>query len=318
MIDLYLVGGSGRIGNALAKSIMQSPNQIINSLTIYCDTTKIASLKEQFAMQFTDNINISGYSEFNRHELTKKFESTNFAKNRQIFVNLRGINNKQAWLNQPLDSLEINNITCQQIIDADLWMHSMSSVFHLSSLLCDLIESPRSLDEICEGQESYRRPYMVSRLHQETMLSAHAYQHSLATSFIRLPAVYGFADDHLSPWVLNSLCKSKMLSNYVSPRHPDRFIYLSHKETLIDYLRSLIESPPSTLKERTVNFIRPPMLKLTVGSLGSLIENPDNELSINKIKSLGITLEGDVGDMNDELITHASLLLKTIRRLVKK
>ena len=60
-------------------------------------------------------------------------------------------------------------------------MQPGTEIYHFSSLLCDLIEGSSSLDEICEDQESYRRPYMVSRLHQEMLLAANAYQHSVVT-----------------------------------------------------------------------------------------------------------------------------------------
>ena len=62
-------------------------------------------------------------------------------------------------------------------------MHPNAEIIHFSSLLCDLIEGPLSLDDICEGQESYRRPYTVSRLHQEMILTANAFQHSISTTF---------------------------------------------------------------------------------------------------------------------------------------
>ena len=109
-------------------------------------------------------------------------------------MNLRGVNNKLDWLNQPLSALDLQVQACRTLTESELWMLPEAKIIHLSSQLCDLIEGPHSLDEICEGQESYRRPYMVSRLHQEAMLTAYAYQHGISTSLIRLPAVYGFSD----------------------------------------------------------------------------------------------------------------------------
>ena len=100
-----------------------------------------------------------------KSKATQSDASTSLAS-KDIICNLRGINNKQQWLNQPLDSLELHVKSCRTLVDADLWMNPGTEIIHFSSLLCNLIEGTRSLDDICEGQESYRRPYIVSRLHR--------------------------------------------------------------------------------------------------------------------------------------------------------
>jgi nucleoside-diphosphate-sugar epimerase len=234
---------------------------------------------------------------------------------RQVVVNLRGVNDKRQWLNQPLDAMELHTQACRCVIDSDLWMHSSVEVIHLSSQLCDLIEGPHALEQICEGQESYRRPYMVSRLHQEAMLSAHAFQRGIPTSFIRLPAVYGFRDDYKSPWVLNALSKQWNQLQKVEPRNPESMIYLSHRQPLISYLRSLILHPKSARNLRTVRYLRPPMLSMTVKTLASLIKEPGGADFSSPTDSCGIALIGSGDVQESDRLTHLQLLNYTIANL---
>ena len=195
-------------------------------------------------------------------------------------------------------------------------MHPGAEIFHFSSLLCDLIEGPSSLDDICEGQESYRRPYMVSRLHQEMILAANAYQNSICTSLLRMPAVYGFSDDHLSPWVLNSLCKAKMCGDKVQPRCPERIVYLVHRDPLIKWLRTLIEESVHYDKKRLVNYIRPPMLRLPVAALANLVMDSPRELTLEEARQLHINLESDTEVSDSHFSAHLSFLTKSISELL--
>jgi nucleoside-diphosphate-sugar epimerase len=261
-------------------------------------------------------VKASGYSAFNTISASSKSDLESLNVNKHIVLNLRGINNKQQWLNQPLDSLELNARSCRTVVEADLWMQPGTEMIHLSSLLCDLIEGPRSLDDICEGQESYRRPYMVSRLHQEMILSANAYQHSICTSFLRMPAVYGFEDDHLSPWVLNSLCKAKLRGQRVEPRHPDRIVYLSHRDPLLVWIRALIGGSANQSKKRTVNYLRPPMLRLSVSALATLVEESPSMFSSAEAEQLPITLEGDAEIADYDFDSHLTLLTTSISELL--
>lgn len=316
MVILHLLGGSGRIGRALVNSLVDRPLDCVGSIQIYCDSTKVNSVQSHYSHSISPRIHVAGYSAFNSVSLAKQFGSEAFDICRHVVINLRGINNKQQWLNQPLDSLDLHTTSCHAIVNADLWMQPGSEIIHLSSLLCDLIEGSKSLDDICEGQESYRRPYMVSRLHQEMTLAANAYQHSICTCFLRLPAVYGFEGDHLSPWVLNSLCKAKLRGQRVEPRHPDRIVYLSHKDLLLLWIRDLIEGCSHQYKKRTVNYLRPPMLRLSVSALATLVKESPKVFSSEEAEQLQITLRGDTEFADDHFDTHLSLLTTAILELL--
>ena len=73
-----------------------------------------------------------------KSKATQSDASTSLAS-KDIICNLRGINNKQQWLNQPLDSLELHVKSCRTLVDADLWMNPGTEIIHFSSLLCNLI-----------------------------------------------------------------------------------------------------------------------------------------------------------------------------------
>jgi nucleoside-diphosphate-sugar epimerase len=313
---LHLLGGSGRIGRALVDSLVALPLANVRAIQIYCDSTKVREVQNHYSTSTSPLVKASGYSAFNTISASSKLELEPLDLNRHIVLNLRGINNKQQWLNQPLDSLELHAISCRAVVDADLWMQPGAEVIHLSSLLCDLIEGPRSLGDICEGQESYRRPYMVSRLHQEMILSANAYQHSICTSFLRMPAVYGFEDDHLSPWVLNSLCKVKLRGQRVEPRHPDRIVYLSHRDPLLVWIRSLIGGSANQDKNRTVNYLRPPMLRLSVSTLATLVQESPRTFTLEDARRLQIELQGDSEISDHHLTSHLRLLTTSISALL--
>jgi nucleoside-diphosphate-sugar epimerase len=271
-LHLHLLGGSGRIGSALIESLLDQPIHEIAGVYVYCDSTKIPELTREFSLNSVTPIQAREYSTFRHDQLLQDDAAIHDV--RHVAINLRGVNNKQTWLNQPLEAMDLQIRSCCCLIDSDLWMFPYTEIIHLSSQLCDLIEGSNSLEEICQGQESYRRPYMVSRLHQEAMLAANAYKHSILTSFVRLPAVYGFSDDYKSPWVLNSLCNQSKLGQHVVPRNPNSQIYLTHRLALIAFLRSLISTAlRQKHNRRTVRFLKPPMLQMSVQKLADLVKH---------------------------------------------
>ena len=315
-LKLHLLGGSGRIGRSLLDSLISNPIDSVSSVQIYCDSTKVNAVQSFYSQATPFHINAACYSEFNVHSLSSRDELDGSSYDKHIVFNLRGINSKQQWLNQPLDSLELHSRSCRALVDANLWMHPGFEIFHFSSLLCDLIEGPLSLDDICQGEESYRRPYMVSRLHQEMILASNAYKHSISTSFLRMPAVYGFNDDNQSPWVLNSLCKTKRLRHSVQPRHTDRIVYLTHRDTLSVWLLALIADSTKHDKKRTVNYLRPPMLQLSVSTLAKLVNDPPSSINPEEATQLGILLKGDTDLTDSNISSHLNLLTSSILNLL--
>lgn len=315
-VILHILGGAGRIGRALVDSLVSEPLAGLSKIQVYCDSTKSTSVQALYATSIRPQVKVNGYSAFNIISTASqdKGEVPEIAKH--VVLNLRGINNKQQWLNQPLDCLELHTKSCHTIVDANLWMQPNTEIIHFSSLLCDLIEGPSSLDDMCEGQEAYRRPYVVSRLHQEMILSANAYQHSICTSFLRMPAVYGFDDDYLSPWVLNSLCKAKLSGKRVEPRHPGRIVYLTHRDSLVTWMRSVIEDSTQRQKEKTVNYFQPPMLRLSVLTLATLVKESPKPFSLEEFRQLSIELQGDVKASDHSLASHMGLLTDTISGLL--
>lgn len=312
-IHLHLLGGAGRIGTALVESLLAEPLDDLSSILIYCDSTKAVALRHRESSVCYPIIQARGYAAFGMSAVPNQEKA--LLEEKHLIVNLRGVNDKKQWLNQPLDAMELHTQACHCVIDSDLWMHSKVEVIHLSSQLCDLIEGTHALEQICEGQESYRRPYMVSRLHQEAMLAAHAFQRGIPTSFVRLPAVYGFRDDYKSPWVLNSLSKQWRQLQKVEPRNPESMIYLCHRQPLISYLRSLIAHPESERNLRTVNYVRPPMLAMKVKTLASLIREPGDVDFNSATNSSAITLMGSGDVQESDRLSHLALLSYTIANL---
>lgn len=314
-LHLHLLGGAGRIGSALVDSLVEDPIPGLDAIWIYCDSTKAVQIKgSKPADEGGIKIRARGYAAFSiSHLLEHQLADS---QDKHIVINLRGVNNKVSWLNRPLDAIDLQIQSCRSITNSDLWMCGGVAIIHMSSQLCDLIESPLSLQEICEGQESYRRPYMVSRLHQEAILSANAFQHSIPTSFVRLPAVYGFSDDSESPWVLNSLCKQFQKEKKVEPRNPSKLIYLTHRHYLVQYLRLLLESSQAATSPTTVRFLRPPMLQMAVSTLASMVSEHQNH-NLNPEKSIEpITLISDPDFQAGDRSSHLRLLETTIRSLL--
>lgn len=313
-LHLHLLGGAGRIGTALVESLQVNPLTELDRVWIYCDSTKAVEVEKQQSSQQNSSIRAKGYSEFSLTPIHQEGQAG--ASDKHVVINMRGINSKIHWLNQPQDALDLQIQACRSLIDSDLWMFAGVEIIHFGSQLCDLIESPVSLQEMCEGQESYRRPYMISRLHQEAMLSANAFQHGIPTSFVRLPAVYGFSGDDRSPWVLNSLCKHLRQDGRVEPRNPERLVYLTHRQPLIEYICSLFSTSSRPLKDCTVRYLRPPMLKMTVKKLASLIECVHRGSSFTEVEDEDVMLISETNLHALDQSSHLELLESTIRGLL--
>lgn len=265
MIHLHLLGGGGRIGSALTRFLTDNSRPEINKVTIYCDSTKANRISD---LNLGPSFEAKPYSAFSTRNPDQNQDNLNL---RHVVINFRGTNDKIQWLNNPLDSMSLHTQSCQTIVSSDLWMHGKAEIMHFSSQLCDLIEGPYRLSQICQGQESYRRPYLVSRLHQEAMLSAFAFQHAIPTTIIRLAAVYGFQDDKQSPWVLNNLIRQLRQTGSFSIRNPDSYIYLTHRDALLSFILSLILDSLSSKRTQTLRYLHAPMLRMKVSDLAELI-----------------------------------------------
>tara|TARA_Y100001933_G_scaffold259827_1_gene310610 strand:- start:681 stop:1628 length:948 start_codon:yes stop_codon:yes gene_type:complete len=313
-IYLHLLGGGGRIGTAIIESIAQRAKSKVKSINIYCDSTKIEELKKRITTNTKVEYQYKGYSEFN-HDLTGLGYGCT-VKNKNVVLNLRGINDKKKWLNEPLTALDLQIESCKTITESNLWMVPGVEIIHFSSQLCEIIEQPVSIEQMCEGQESYRRPYMISRMHQEAMLTAYAYKHGIKTNLIRLPAIYGFQDDKKSPWVLNSLCNQLLKEGVVKPRNPNREINITHREKLIKYVMDIIEPGEERVIGGTVNYLSPPMIKMQVQTLASLIES--NKKINSKIDEIGgkIELIDESCLTHEDKKSHLDLLNQTITSLL--
>jgi len=312
---LHLLGGAGRIGTTLVESLIANPLQGLNVIWVYCDSTKAVKLEKYKPNSSGHDVRYRGYSAFSPPILLREGYARD--EDRHLVINLRGINNKVQWLNQPSSALDLQIQSIRTLTESDLWTFPGVEIIHLSSQLCDLIESPLSLAQMCEGQESYRRPYMISRLHQEAMLTSYAYQHGISTTLLRLPAVYGFPDDSSSPWVLNSLCRHWRQEGNVDPRNPNREVYLTHREPLIDYLRGLLRSTLNYDNPDTVRYLRPPMLRMTVEALAILVRR-HYQITIDSVDSdFDATLISESTLDAGELTRHLKLLRLSISGLLQ-
>ena len=157
---------------------------------------------------------------------------------------------------------------------------------------------------------------MVSRLHQEAILTAHAFEHGISTCVVRLPAIYGFDDDSSSPWVLNTLCSQYRRNGVVVPRNKEREINLTHKVFLIRYLRGLIRESLRRESRLTVSFRRPPMLSMTVETLADLIAGQADNGRRVEYEDLPISLCAEVGE-GCVMQEHLKVLQDAIKGLLK-
>ena len=230
---IHLLGGTGRIGTQILNRLKKI-NPYFANVWIYCDGQKASFKKEsEIDKNIGFEIEFLNYSAFSIENLIIQNKATE--KDYHLILNLRGINNKKFWLNNPLDALDLNTKYCQFLIDSDIWKYPNIRLIHLSSKLCELIEGNYSMNEICEGHDSYRNAYMISRLYQELLLTSYSYKTSLKTNFIRLPAIYGYEDDYKVPWVLNSFVK-EFIQNIKFPQNPN-VTWLAHLEFLLQFLK---------------------------------------------------------------------------------
>ena len=136
-VKLHLLGGSGRIGRALVDSLVTYPLADLTAIQIYCDSTKATTLQAHYTSSTSPRVTATGYSAFSTITEPIRSPLADSEITRHIVFNLRGINNKQRWLNQTLDSLELHVRSCRTLVDSDLWMEPGTEIFHFSSLLCN-------------------------------------------------------------------------------------------------------------------------------------------------------------------------------------
>lgn len=312
-VHLHLIGGAGRIGTTLSRSLLADPLDDLGSLSIYCDLTKATGLQAALEYKGALPLQVESYSRFSiRSTIDRGWSKQD---DRHIVLLMRGVNDKKFWLNQPLEALSIQLQACNSLVESDVELYPDVRVIHFTSQLCDLIEGGSRLDEVCGGLESYRRPYMISRLHQEAVLTAYAYQHSIPTCFIRLASVYGFEDEHKSPWVLNALIKQQLRNKTINIRNPDSLLYLVHKDPLIRFLRLQIDRCKEDYYDQTITYCRPPMLPMTVESLANLISSHSNSNpgSFALDKSLSLLCGNGT---NEDIHEHLRLLQSVVGDLI--
>lgn len=313
--NLHLLGGTGKIGTSLFNSINNFALENINKIWIYCDGNKANHYSENYS-SLNSRIRFVNYSAFNLNELHKLSEKDNYEKN--IIINLRGVNNKKDWLNKPLESLDTQLQSCMNLIESDLWIYPNYKIIHLSSQLCDLIEDKNSIEDICDGEDNYRKAYMISRLHQECLLTAHAYKYGVETNFIRLPFVYGFDSDKDNPWVLNSIIRSYIKNGNVNLRNPNSYAWFLHKNSLIDFLRhTILDLCINRSSNKTVSYLNCPMLGIKVIDLANLIINCiENQNENNIKKSQEILINNSINkniDINKEVNFLVEIILNTYK-----
>lgn len=311
--NLHLLGGTGNIGINLFDSIIKTPLKCIDKIWVYCDGDKASKLSVK-NQKISSKLNFVNYSSFNLNYLNKHAHLDINKKN--IVINMRGVKNKKDWLNKPLESLDTQLQSCINIIESDLWMYPNCKIIHLSSQLCDLIEGENSLQDICDGEDNYRKAYMISRLHQESLLTAHAFKYGIETNFLRLPFVYGFSSDNDNPWVLNSIIKNYIKNYNVKIRNPNSYAWFLYKDSLIGFLRNLITNLyDNKISKKTVSYSICPMLGVKVESLANFIttciENKDKEY-IQKAKEIlkKDTINKNV-DINKEINSLETTILET-------
>jgi len=310
MIHLHILGGSGRIGSALTHFLNDHSRPEIKRVTIYCDSTKTKNITNSNPDLHFDAKPYSGFS------IRSSSQDQGSSQFRHVVLNLRGTNAKIDWLNNPQDSLALHTQSCQTIVHSDLWMQGKVEIIHFSSQLCDLIEGPNRLSEICQGQESYRRPYLVSRLHQEAMLSAFAFQHAIPTTFIRLAAVYGFQDDQQSPWVLNNLIRQFRQTGKFDIRNPGNYIYLTHRDALLSFVLSLVVNSLIAKRTQTLCYLHAPMLKMKVSDLAELIlKIHSNQAGLDREFFVSNFVDPSLAQSKDQELNF-QLLEKTISKLL--
>ena len=310
--NLHILGGTGKMGTAFRKMINNLKIDYLGNIIIYCDGNKASKYNAKNNSQ--KNIKFINYSSFNFSEL--KINKIINENDKNVILNLRGVNNKKSWLNKPLESLEIQFKSCSSIVESDICIHPNTEIIHFSSQLCDLIESSLALDEICDGEDNYRRAYMISRLHQESMLTAYAFMNGIDTKFIRLPFVYGFYSDNENPWVLNSLIKQYVKKGSIELRKPNSFAWFIHKDFLLSYIINQVTQDNKTKSNfKTVSYLKCPMIGIKVELLAKFIVeiiHENNPINFDNLKDNFKTKEIN---SEDNLIIQIKLLCKSIKEI---
>ncbi len=312
---IHLLGGTGRIGNKLVNSLKYKPINKFSNIWVYCDGNKAVKFnKENRGLDCKVVISYRNYSTFKISNLVYNNEIKK--DDRHLIVNLRGVNSRIHWISRPLDSIEIQHQSIKNITESDIHIYKNSKLIHFSSQLCDLIESKKSLHEICEGEDSYRRAYMISRLHQESILSAFAFKHALFTKIIRLPAVYGFEDDNNSPWVLNAFVKQGLSNGRIIPRKGSSYVWLTHQQVLVNYLRDIITGYGENKGDKNVSYLRPPSIGIKINDLSCLVMDVISKCNVDQIKYK--SLIGHDINKEDQLKFNFNLLKENIDDLIFK
>ena len=142
---------------------------------------------------------------------------------------------------------------------------------------------------------------MISRLHQEAILTAYAYKFGIETKFLRLPAVYGFQDDLKSPWILNSLIKQFIRTGTIKIRKPNSVIWLTNKNILVEFIKNNISYLSEKNLSSNVSYLECPKIGLKLKTLANFIESTlteKNSVSIldfkSEIKLSGINSEKEL------------------------
>ena len=103
-------------------------------------------------------------------------------------------------------------------------------------------------------------------------MKAYAYKNGIETRFVRLPAVYGFFDDYKSPWILNTLIKQFAKEGSINLRKPGTTTWLTHKNILVDFLRSAIINFSNNNFESNVSYLECSKIGLKLETLSKIIE----------------------------------------------
>lgn len=311
---IHLLGGSGKIGMSLCESIKKRKIDGFEKVWVYCGGDRASSKIDVIPKNNNDSgIFFKNYSAFSVDRLEKEFLLEKNSKN--IIINLRGINSKRDWLNKPLEALDIQLQSCLNIVDSDFNLYPNTKLIHFSSQLCDLIEDKYNLKDICEGEDSYRNAYMISRLHQEAILKAYAYKFGIETKFIRLPAIYGCEDDKNSPWILNNLINQFASSNSITTRKPNSLTWLTHIDILTEFIKKTISSFSNENISSNVSYLNCPKIGLRLKNLSNFIE--DTLVKKTSINNKDLKNEIKVSGFNSdkELLLHIEYLKESIFNL---
>ena len=130
-LHLHLLGGAGRIGTALVESLQSDPIKDLGNIWIYCDSTKAAKVQKMEFGYSIPRILAKNYASFSLASIFEQGLAE--ASDKHVVINLRGINNKVDWLNQPLDALDLQMQACRCLVESDLWMCAGVEIIHMSS-----------------------------------------------------------------------------------------------------------------------------------------------------------------------------------------